>query len=258
MMNLCTNAAQAMRDAPGRLGVRLERVVVDAALAANHAGLRQGAYVRVSVSDTGHGMDPATLDRIFEPFFTTKAPGEGTGLGLAVVHGIVQSHEGVITVYSQPGEGTLFRLYFPTNDEVSADIAIEPAELPRGAGQRILYVDDEETLAWMGRQVLERIGYAVEIFTDPTEALATFAAEAGRYDLVITDLAMPKMAGTELAQRMLGIRANMPIILITGYTTIHTTSGLRALGIREMVLKPLSVHALATTVHRIFSENQTN
>jgi PAS domain S-box-containing protein len=253
VMNLCTNAWHAMGDRPGRLGVKLERCAVDAELAALHPGLRPGSHVRLSVSDTGHGMDQATLERIFEPFFTTKAPGEGTGLGLSVVHGIMQSHEGAVTVQSQPGEGTVFRLYFPACAEASSEKAVEPANLPLGRGQRVLYVDDEAPLALIAGRVLERLGYAAATYTSPLAALEAVRAEPTRYDLVITDLAMPAMAGLELAQQMLAIRADLPVVLMTGYTASLTPARVQALGLRDLLSKPISVPALATMAARVLA-----
>ena len=153
VMNLCTNAWHAMRDVPGRLVVRLEPFDVDADFADAHPSLRVGPYTRLAVGDTGHGMDQETLSRVFEPFFTTKAPGSGTGLGLSVVHGIMQSHDGGITVYSQPGEGTTFHFYFPAHAADVTGITEVRTEIPRGQGQRVLFLDDELVLAQMGKKM---------------------------------------------------------------------------------------------------------
>jgi signal transduction histidine kinase len=253
VMNLGTNAWHAMKDRPGRLGLTLEPVGVDSDVAEQHPGLQPGRYVRLSVSDTGHGMDRATLSRVFEPFFTTKGPREGTGLGLAVVHGIMQTHEGAITVYSQPGEGTVFRLYFPT---VESDFAAAPEDeltIPRGHGERVLYVDDEPPLVAMGRKMLERLGYVVDIRTNPHDAIAAVRAQPDRYDLVITDLAMPEMNGTQLADELLIIRPTLPIVLITGYSANLTTARVQALGIRDLLFKPISLRAIGTAVARILA-----
>jgi CheY-like chemotaxis protein len=253
VMNLGTNAWHAMKDRPGRLGLTLEPFGVDSDVAEQHPGLQPGRYVRLSVSDTGHGMDRATLSRVFEPFFTTKGPGEGTGLGLAVVHGIMQTHEGAITVYSQPGEGTVFRLYFPT---VESDFAAAPEDeltIPRGHGERVLYVDDEPPLVAMGRKMLERLGYVVDIRTNPHDAIAAVRAQPDRYDLVITDLAMPEMNGTQLADELLIIRPTLPIVLITGYSANLTTARVQALGIRDLLFKPISLRAIGTAVARILA-----
>ncbi len=172
VMNLGTNAWHAMKDRPGKLEIKLEKFQVDAALAETHLGLSVGQYARLSFSDTGKGMDRLTMDRIFEPFFTTKVAGEGTGLGLSVVHGIMQSYGGVITVYSQPGEGTVFHLYFPAHLGASAAPAADATATPTGQGQRILYVDDEEVLAELGKKNLEYLGYVVETHTNSLAGLA--------------------------------------------------------------------------------------
>jgi CheY-like chemotaxis protein len=250
VMNLGTNAWYAMRERPGRLEVKLEKFEVDALIAGTHAQLRPGPYVRLTVGDTGKGMDRATLARIFEPFFTTKEPGEGTGLGLAVVHGIMQEHEGAITVYSQPGEGTVFHLYFPARaGAVSKDDA-PPAAVISGKGQRILFVDDEEILAVMGQKTLERLGYKVEAQTSVTAALALVRADPQRFDLIITDQTMPEMTGLDFARDLQEIRPDLPIILTSGYSANLTVERTRALGIREMLAKPHTIQTLAMTVQR--------
>jgi PAS domain S-box-containing protein len=250
MMNLGTNAWHAMREHQGCLEVKLEKFEVDTLIAATHPQLRLGLYVRLTVSDTGKGMDRATLGRIFEPFFTTKGPGEGTGLGLAVVHGIMQEHEGAITVYSQPGEGTVFHLYFPECAGAVSKEAAPPAALISGRGKRILFVDDEEVLAVMGQKTLERLGYKVEAQTSVTAALALVRADPQRFDLVITDMTMPEMTGMDLATRLQEIRTDLPIILTSGYSANLTAERTRALGISEMLMKPHTIHALAMAVQR--------
>ncbi|MGA2053234.1 MAG: PAS domain S-box protein [Opitutales bacterium] len=250
VMNLGTNALHAMQDRPGRFEVRLQKFEVDAMLAGTHPQLRAGTYARLSVSDTGHGMNRATLERIFEPFFTTKEPGVGTGLGLAVVHGIMQDHDGVITVYSQPGEGTVFHLYFPAySGEAAAADAAAPAILG-GSGKRILYVDDEEILAQMGKKTLERLGYVVEAQTNVIAALAAVRAQPQAYDLVVTDQTMPEMTGTDLAKQLLQIRPDLPIILTTGYSANLTAERVHSLGIRELLMKPHTLQSLALAVQR--------
>jgi PAS domain S-box-containing protein len=253
VMNLCTNAAHAMKDRPGRLGVRLEKFTVDKFLAGANAGLRTGPYVRLSVSDTGHGMSRATIVRIFEPFFTTKGPGEGTGLGLSVVHGIMQSHGGAITVYSQPGEGTVFHLYFPITAEENKEAAAITEEAPVGHGERILFVDDEIPLALLGQSMLEELGYVVENKNNVVEALALVRANPAAFDLVITDLTMPLMVGTDFAQQLLALRPGLPIILTTGYSASLTPERVREMGIRELLLKPHTIQSLGMAVHRVLT-----
>jgi PAS domain S-box-containing protein len=253
LMNLGTNAWHAMKDHPGRLQVRLEKCLVDAAYASTHPQLRVGTYARISVSDTGSGMDQARLRRIFEPFFTTKPIGEGTGLGLAVVHGIMDSHDGVITVYSQPGEGTVFHLYFPAHAGAAAAPAIADETLPRGHGERLLFVDDEELLALLGQKTLAALGYEVEFTTQSKTALAMVRADPSRFALVFTDQTMPEMTGLALATQLRAIRPGLPIILTTGYGLSLTPERLAAAGIGQLLLKPTTLHSLATAVQMALS-----
>lgn len=252
VMNLCTNAVHAMKDRPGRLTVKLEKVRVDLKLAASVPGLNSGEYARLVVSDTGKGMDQATLSRIFEPFFTTKATGQGTGLGLAVVHGIMQSHEGAVAVHSCPGEGTTFQLYFPKHVSVEMAAATRPGTTaPWGSGERILFVDDEAPLIMVGRKVLERLGYAVETSSNATDALARVRAHPEAFDLVVTDQTMPGMTGTALAEKIHTLRPNLPIILTTGYSATLTLEAVQAIGIRQLLLKPLTIDALGSAISKV-------
>ncbi|HLQ36672.1 MAG TPA: PAS domain S-box protein, partial [Planctomycetota bacterium] len=258
VMNLGTNAWHAMRDRPGRLEVRLEKLRVDEHLVEMHAGLHPGPYVRLSVSDTGHGMDQRTRERMFEPFFTTKAPGEGTGLGLSVVHGIVQGHDGVITVYSEVGKGTAFQLYFPAvAAEASAGTTIE-ATIPRGTGQRVLVVDDEEPLARLGKKMLEQLGYAAEVCTSAAEALAAVRADPDRFALIVTDDTMPMMTGTSLARQLLQLRPDLPIVLTSGYSARLTREQVLEAGIRDLLLKPTTLQLLGATVHRLLAQEDSS
>jgi PAS domain S-box-containing protein len=253
MMNLGTNAWHAMKDRPGRLQVKLEKCLVDEAYASTQARLRPGLYARVSVSDTGCGMDQATQQRIFEPFFTTKPPGEGTGLGLAVVHGIMKDHEGAVAVYSQPGEGTIFHLYFPAHAGAGAVAAVEPGPVPRGHGERILFVDDDEVLVRLGQKTLTELGYEVEVATEPAVALAMVRADPQRFALVLTDQTMPEMTGLLLAGQLLKIRPRLPIVLMTGYSATLTAAQVEAAGIRQLLLKPTTLQSLGTAVHAALS-----
>jgi PAS domain S-box-containing protein len=257
LMNLGTNAWHAMKDRPGRLQVKLEKCLVDATLAATQPQLKPGLYARVSVSDTGCGMEPATLRRIFEPFFTTKAPGEGTGLGLAVVHGIMKDHDGAITVCSQPGEGTTFDLYFPTYASKPPAAAVEQRPVPRGHGERILFVDDEEVLVQLGQETLTELGYEVEVATEPAVALAMVRADPQYFALVITDQTMPEMTGLVLAGQLLKIRPKLPIIITTGYSAVLTAEQIEAVGIRQLLFKPITVQSLGTAVHTVLSVKST-
>ena len=248
VMNLCTNAAHAMEEKGGRLDVALSVVNVDQEMAGADPQLHEGCYVRLSVCDTGHGMDTATLERIFDPFFTTKPPGQGTGLGLAVVHGIVRNHEGGITVYSQPGEGAAFHLYFPAVERESYDGQGDAPPVSSGAGERLLFVDDEDIVAKVAARVLERLGYKVTACTDPKEALALFQQQPGDFELVITDYTMPGLTGTALSAELLKVRPEVPIILITGFTSSLDDKKVREMGIRKLLIKPFSAAALAESV----------
>jgi len=251
IMNLGTNAWHAMRPQPGTLKIEMGVMEVDDDFAKLHSDLHPGCYVKLTVSDTGCGMDQATLGKIFEPFFTTKAVGEGTGLGLAMVHGIMKSHDGGISVYSQPGSGTAFHLYFPVIKSGGAAPAVKTAPIPRGQGERILFVDDEEVLAGLGKKILERMGYRVTATSSVVEALAIVRAQAEPFDLVITDMAMPIMDGVKFGGQLLQIQPNLPVILTTGFSGFLTEEKVRALGFRELLNKPCTIQTLGVTVHRV-------
>ena len=249
LMNLGTNAWHSMRDRGGRLTVRLERCVVGAERAAGQARVRPGAYACISVRDTGCGMEPQTLSRIFEPFFTTKAPGEGTGLGLAVVQGIMESHDGAITVESRPGEGTEFRLYFPEHEGKEAEAVPDEQPVARGGGELILFVDDEELLVRMGSETLTALGYRVRGSMQPAAALEMVRADPELFSLVVTDQTMPGKTGLLLASEIMQIRPGLPVILTTGYSAALTPERVEAAGIRQVLLKPTNMRSLASAVH---------
>jgi len=253
LMNLCANAEHAMRGRGGTLEVRLERVEADAAFAAVHPPLQPGPHVRLTVRDTGHGMAPEIMERIFEPFFTTKDVGEGTGMGLAVVHGIVTGHEGIITVESALGQGTTFAIYLPQFQEETTDSAGPEGPIPRGS-ERILLVDDEAVLAHMGQELLEHLGYSVVVHTSSLEALEDFRAAPQRFDLVITDQTMPHMTGEDLAMEMRRLRPDVPIILCTGFSYSMTAERAPALGIDAFLMKPLVTRDLAVTIRHVLAQ----
>jgi CheY-like chemotaxis protein len=253
MMNLGTNAWHAMKDQNGRLAVSLERVVVDAAFVATQPRLHPGLYARLSISDNGTGMNLVTLSRIFDPFFTTKRAGEGTGLGLSVVNGIMESHDGAITVESELGVGTVFRVYFPAYLGEVPTIAADMAIIPRGRGERVLVVDDEEVLALMMRQTLSTLGYKADFATDPAVALALVCADVQRFDLVLTDLTMPGMTGLLLAAQLRQVRADLPIILLTGYSATLTAAYVKTQGLQDLLQKPISIQSLGFAVHAALS-----
>ena len=248
IMNLGTNAAHAMRDRSGQLKVTLNHQVVDEVLARHQRGLIPGSYVRLAIADSGHGMDESTLARIFEPFFTTKGPGEGTGLGLSVVHGIMENHDGAITVDSRPGEGTIFELYFPEYAGFTSAPAESDNRSPRGLGESVLLIDDEKPLCEAMRNTLQRLGYQVNACTDPIDALNRFRAAPRAFDLLVTDQTMPHMTGLEVIQEVHRIRNDLPVVLISGLSGTWTRDKLRGFKIGELVAKPLDFAGLAQAV----------
>jgi signal transduction histidine kinase/ActR/RegA family two-component response regulator len=253
VMNLCTNAAQAM-DGRGLLTVELSLVDVTENLALSHGNLPPGSYLRLTVRDTGHGIEPAILERIFEPFFTTKAVGSGSGLGLSTVHGIVTQQGGALHVESVPGQGATFTAYFPRTEEpVVEDHQPSEASAPHGQGETVLLVDDERPLVLLGEEMLAAIGYEPVGFDKSPAALAAFRADPDRFDLVVTDEVMPGMSGTNLATALHEIRPELPIILMTGYAGHINSHQLQAAGIREVLRKPLRSGSLAYCLARQLS-----
>lgn len=252
LMNLCTNAAHAMREQGGVLEVKLTRVDLDASQVAVYQDLQPGPHQRLTVCDTGHGMTPEVAERIFDPYFTTKEKGEGTGLGLAVVHGIIKGSDGTITVYSEPGKGTTFHVYFPIKEreELMAERDSRTDEIPRG-NECILLVDDEETILEVGKQMLERQGYKVVVKASGIEALELFTKQPDRFDLVITDMTMPKLRGDRLAKELMNIRPDIPIILCTGFSEHIAEERAKEIGIREFVMKPLVTDQFARIVRKV-------
>jgi PAS domain S-box-containing protein len=253
LMNLCANAEYAMRGTGGILEVRLEAVEVDAAFVAVHSELQPGPHVRLTIQDTGHGMAPEIMERIFEPFFTTKGVGEGTGMGLAVVHGIVTSHEGAITVASTLGQGTTFAIYLPKIQEATTDITGPEGPIPRGE-ERVLFVDDEAVLAHMGQELLGHLGYRVVVHTSSLEALEDFRAAPQLFDVVITDQTMPHVTGEALAIELRRIRPDVPIILCTGFSYSMTAERAQELGIAAFLMKPLVTRDLALTIRQVLAQ----
>lgn len=250
-MNLCTNAAHAMRDTGGVLEVSLTETDFDTPAAGQFLDLAPGPYVRLAVSDTGHGMDHSVMERIFDPYFTTKRPGEGTGLGLAVVHGIVKSHGGALTVESEAGKGTTFQVFIPRLKRGPVEHETgTTAPVPEG-NERILFVDDEKALVDSGSKILEHLGYEVVARTSSIEALETFRTRPEIFDLVISDQTMPHMTGVELARELMHIRPDIPVILCTGFSERVTPEKAKAEGIREFIMKPLSLRNFAETVRKV-------
>ncbi len=255
IMNLCTNAFHAMKDTGGVLDVRLAPMVISPLESATTEGLEPGNYLKLSVSDTGTGMEPEILKRIFDPYFTTKKVGEGTGLGLAVVQGIVQQHNGLIQVHSQPGKGTAFHVFLPAIADIAESKPEKLIHLPSG-NETILFVDDEKDLIQIGVDMLEQLGYHVVAMDNPTQALTKFQNTPAIFDLVITDMTMPKMTGYQLAGEMRKTRPDIPIILCTGAGASDAAERCRAIGIAGLLRKPISLDDLAETVHQVLAESK--
>jgi len=248
VMNLCSNAAHAMRETGGVLTVSLDAVHLPGP-GLRAPGLPPGQYARLAVHDTGHGIPKDILERIFDPFFTTKKPGEGTGMGLSVVHGIVRKYRGEVKVKSQPGQGTSFEVYLPLSF-LAAQAAEDDSRAAASGRGRILYVDDEESLAEIGAELLAGLGFQVTAETDPKRALERFRAEPGAFDVVVTDQTMPGLSGTDLSRELLAIRPDLPIVLVTGFSESLSKERVKALGIRDFLLKPVLRKDLAGAVSR--------
>ncbi|MFH1020715.1 MAG: PAS domain S-box protein [Pseudomonadota bacterium] len=232
IMNLCTNAYQAITGQSGIISVSLAPVILAQADIASKVGLQPGHYLKLVVEDNGEGIDPESLKRIFEPYFTTKKKGKGTGLGLAVVHGIVKNYGGEINVYSEPGKGTRFNIYLPVASTETPQEK-ERLEKPLQTGtEKLLLVDDEEQITQHGQIFLETLGYQVTSCNDPTEAFSLFSNEPNRFDLVITDMTMPKMTGALLSQKLLTVRKDLPIIMCTGFSETMDAETAKQFGIR--------------------------
>lgn len=253
LINLCTNAGQALRGEKGVIEVGLSDYVLSSGENPPHPDMEPGSYVRLSVTDTGPGIDELTKDRIFEPFFTTRQP-EAAGMGLSVAYGIVKSHHGSITVASTPGKGATFNIYFKKLKEavVEEKTARPVLHAARGKG-RILFVDDEEALVEIAKQMLERLGYEVVAEKDSVKALKQFQRDPEKFDLVITDQTMPNMTGIELAKKLMSIKKDIPIILCTGFSEVISPETAKAMGIREFVMKPIIKNEMAETIKRVIS-----
>jgi len=253
LVNLCINAWHAI-EGSGRISIELTEVVVDSDHSGRLNGLASGRYVRIRVTDTGRGMDKATQGRIFEPFFTTKGVGVGTGLGLSVVHGIVSSHQGAITVESTPGKGSRFDVYLPVARQAPIE-AVSPApEAPallHAQGQHVLYVDDDESMVFLVTRMLEGLGYRVSGFDRGEAALDAVRSNPDDFDLVVADFNMPGLSGLAVAGELRGIRPGLPVVITSGYITEELTASASALGVREVVYKPNTVDELCATIQRL-------
>ena len=250
LMNLCTNAAHAMDAGGGFLGITLKDIVIDSDNDLKIIDLTPGTYIKLTVSDTGAGIPHEIIDKIFEPYFTTKGLGEGTGMGLAMVHSIVENYGGRITVDSTPGQGALFAIYLPVIKKCNVHQAYESEYLSTGT-EHILFVDDEPPIAKMGSQILERLGYQVTVRTSSIEALELFHAKPDDFDLVISDVTMPNMTGDKLAVELMKIRPDIPVILCTGYSKKISDESVAHIGIKAFAHKPMVRSELAKTVRNV-------
>lgn len=256
LMNLATNAAHAMRNLGGVLSVSLAEMDVDAAAIVLHPDLKPGGYVTLTVGDTGHGMEKNIRERIFDPYFTTKKVGEGTGMGLSVVQGIIKNLGGTISVDSELGQGTTFHIFLPkaTGGNVNR---VTPDKSTCGGVERILFVDDEEILAGLGQELLESLGYDVTIALNSREALNLFRSTPQAFDLVITDMTMPGLTGKELSRELLAIKPDMPIILCTGFSELIDEKQAREDGIRGYIMKPYAVNSLNKAIREVLAGSHT-
>lgn len=255
LINLCSNAADAMKNKGNTIKISLSNESFDEGCKAVHPALSPGQYVKLMVIDTGSGMDNKTLDRIFEPYFTTKKIGKGTGIGLAIVHGIVERHSGVIFVKSAPNKGTTFTILFPAYQGQIEKDSDERTDLPTG-NEKILFVDDEPVLLKLGKQRLELLGYHVQEHTDPREALKVFKEDINAFDLVITDMAMPHMTGDQLVSEILRLRPEIPTMLCTGYSENISVEKASEIGFKAFAMKPIDRSEFAVTVRKILDESQ--
>lgn len=250
MMNLCTNAAHAMENKGGTLEITLKDIIIDRATMRANSQLKRGNYIEIKVSDTGGGIDPHIIDKIFEPYFTTKGQNEGTGMGLAMVHGIVETYGGKIFVESRVGKGTIFTINLPVARESKAHQQYKVEELPRGQ-ERILFVDDEAPIVKIASRMLEQLGYSVTTRTSSVDALELFKSNPSAFDLVISDVTMPQMTGDQLAKKLIEIRPDIPVILCTGYSKKVSEEKGSEIGIQAFARKPIVKEDLAKTVRDV-------
>lgn len=254
LMNLCTNASHAMQKNGGVLDINLDEIEFDSKIKIQYPAIMEGKYLRLTVSDTGHGIPKEEIEQIFDPYFTTKEKGEGTGLGLAVVHGIVKSHNGHIRVYSKPGKGTTFHIYLPLIKTISIkEVVTTFDDLPTG-NEHILFVDDELQIIDVQKQILEKLGYTVTAITSGLEALEAFQSDQNSFDVLITDMTMPKMTGDKLIQQIKKIRPDIPVVLCTGFSEKIDEAKASDLDIDAFILKPVDKTKLAETLRKVLDK----
>jgi len=254
LINMCTNAAHAMDDKGGILTIGLSEVELSSVSGYQFQDVEPGKYIQLTIEDTGVGIDRSIVDRVFDPYFTTKEVGKGSGMGLSVVHGIVKSCNGAISVYSEPGQGTTFKLLFPAAGKMTDNKKKSINIVPTG-DEKILFVDDEKALAKLGATMLEQLGYTVVYETNSLRALDLIKAEPSRFDLIITDMTMPHLTGDQLSQKILKINPDMPIILCTGFSHKIDNEAALKMGIRRYIDKPINQISLATVIRKVLSES---
>jgi len=250
IMNLCTNAGGAMREKGGILNVKIVDFDVNSEFVNQHPNMHSGTHIKLTISDTGHGIPIEIMGRIFDPFFTTKGKSGGTGMGLSVAHGIIQNHGGTIGVDSESGKGTTFNVFIPAIEGEAITESERVESLPLGTEQ-ILFVDDEEFQVDLGKQMLERLRYNVTAKTSSLEALELFRNDPKRFDLLITDMTMPNMTGESLSTEVLKIRSDIPIILCTGYSEVMTKEKAEAIGIKGFLMKPIVMSDLSRMIRKV-------
>ena len=251
IMNLCTNAYHAMQETGGKLEVRLEEININYERSLEKVGIKVSPHVALTVKDNGHGMEPQVMERIFEPYYTTKEQGKGTGLGLSVIHGIVKNYGGDISVVSRPDKGTTFQVLLPIIDEIEEEVRTAAPLIALNGQEHILLIDDEAQIINIEQKILERLGYKVTSKTDSQEALEEFAALPENFDLVITDMTMPKMTGDQLARKLMDIKPGIPVILCTGFNETINEEKALAMGIDKFVMKPIVKDELANTIRTV-------
>ena len=256
VMNLITNAYHAVESTGGNISVMLKETVLSHDNLVDSV-LKPGRYSMLSISDTGCGIDQSIMDKIFEPYFTTKDKGKGTGLGLAVVYGIVKEHSGDIKISSEIMKGTTVDVFLPLIEDSSENEPIEKSERLQTGTERILLVDDEESIARLEKQMLERLGYRVTSRTSSLDALEAFRANPGDFDLVISDMNMPNMTGDQLAKELLSIRPGIPIIVCTGFSEKLNNENIQAYGIRSFLMKPVVMSKMADITRKVLDETKT-
>jgi two-component system cell cycle sensor histidine kinase/response regulator CckA len=254
LINLCNNAIDAMKEQGGILEVILEEVELNEAAAVPDPDLEPGCFLKLTVGDTGHGMTPEVMKRVFEPFFTTRAVGECTGMGLAVVHGIVKNHGGAVTVQSEPGKGSIFQVYLPKSEK-EVKWGMEVTGRSPGGHERILFVDDEKLVVDAVKEMLDCLGYRVTAKTSSVDALELFKREADRFDMVITDLIMPELTGLEMAKEILKNKPGIPLMVFTGFSERIDEKEAKAIGIDAVLKKPLLMRELAQKIRNVLDKD---